>query len=97
MNHKYVSIADFNAPFNGAQYLHGLGAWPPGRSYWSTANFRAPYANGYFQNNTLTGLGASVKEDFFVVLRQVPTWMYVAGGLGFSYLAYKGYQGKKEK
>jgi hypothetical protein len=97
-NHKYVSVADFNAPFDGAHYLQGLGNAhaPAGRSYWSTANFRAPYDHGYFQDNTLMGLG-SVKEDIFVVLRQVPTWAYIVGGLGFSYLAYKSYNAKKEK
>lgn len=90
----YISVADFNAPFDGAHYLQGLGDWPKGRSYWSTANFRAPYANGYFQDNNLMGLG-SFKEDISVVFRQVPTWAYIVGGLGLSYLAYKGYTNKK--
>jgi hypothetical protein len=94
-NRQYISTADFNAPFDGAHYLSGLGAWPTGRSYWSTANFRAPYDHGYFQDNNLMGLG-SVKEDMQVVLRQIPTWAYAVGGLGLTYLAYKGYNRKKK-
>ena len=94
----YISTSDFNSPFSSAHYLSGLGnsnvpTWPKGRSYWSTANFRAPYANGYFQDNTLMG----IKEDLSVVARQVPTWAYVVGGVGLSYLAYKGYNRKKKK
>lgn len=96
MNRQYISTADFNAPFDGAHYLQGLGAWPRGRSYWSVANFRAPYDDGYFQDNTLMGLG-TLKEDMTVVLRQIPTWGYVAAGLGLSYLAYKGYNKKKSR
>lgn len=45
--------------------LAGLGAvnltaerrrWPKRRSYWDTGNFRAPYDDGYFQNNQLFGV-----------------------------------------
>lgn len=96
MNQQYVSVANFNAPFNGAHYLQGLGSWPAGRSYFSTANFRAPYDHGYFQDNNLMGLG-SLKEDVTVVFRQIPTWAYLVGGVGLSYLAYKGYNYKKKK
>lgn len=100
----YISTADFNAPFDGAHYLQGLGThevkppspWPKGRSYWSIANFRAPYDQGYFQDNTLMGLG-TYKEDVTVVLRQIPTWAFIAGGLGLYYLAYKSYYKKPEK
>lgn len=110
---QYISTAHFNAPFEGAHYLSGLGqtsrcpgaapgsnlrslgAWPAGRSYWTTANFRAPYDHGYFQDNTLFGLG-SIKEDVTVVFRQIPTWAFLLGGAGLSYLAYKGYTRKKK-
>lgn len=94
---QYISTAHFNAPFEGAYYLSGLGnaAWPTGRAYYSTAHFRSPYDQGYFQDNNLMGLGA-FKEDVAVVLRQVPTWAYVLGGVGLSYLAYKGYTKKKQ-
>ena len=100
MNRLYISTADFNAPFDGAQYLSGLGmtgnaarTWPQGRSYWSTANFRAPYDEGYFQDNTLMG----IKEDVSVVMRQIPTWAYALGGAGLAWLAYKGYNRKRGK
>lgn len=155
----YISTADFNAPYDGAQYLQGLGAlaydtkqgnfgpgghgggifqttvsgvghvapgpmstqgragrgvsvfgpvnipaapgvsglgkWPTGRSYWSTANFRAPYDEGYFQDNDLMGLGSI--EDVKVVLRQIPTWAYLLAGAGASYAAWKGYKKGKKK
>jgi len=85
MNRAYVSTAHFNAPYAGAQYLHGLGATPGRRMYLSTANFRAPYDKGYFQDNTLMG----IKEDLAVVTRQIPTWMFAVAGVGLSYVAYK--------
>jgi hypothetical protein len=121
----YISTADFNAPYDGAHFLQGvgavaydpkggvfgpgghgggifqttvsgLGAWPKGRSYWSTANFRAPYDQGYFQDNNLMGLGSM--EDVKVVLRQVPTWAYLVAGGAASFVAWKAYQkGKKGK
>ena len=65
MAHRYVSTADFRAPYDAPTLaLQGLGndwdrRWPRGRSYQSTANFRAPYDNGYYQNNSLFGLGAA--------------------------------------
>jgi hypothetical protein len=96
MNRQYISTAAFNAPFTGAHYLSGLGAWPNGRAYYSTANFRAPYRDGYFQDNSLFGLGG-FKEDAIVVLRQIPTWAFLAGGAGLSYLAYKAHQAAKKK
>jgi hypothetical protein len=38
--------------------FQGLGAsWPAGRSYWDVSQFRAPYNQGYYQNNDLRGLG----------------------------------------
>ena len=100
MRRQYISVADFNAPYDGAQYLQGLGAapspWPKGRSYWSVANFRAPYDEGYFQDNNLMGLGG-IKEDLTVLLRQIPTWAFAVGGVGLSYVAYKRYNRKKKK
>ena len=74
MKRLYVSTADFRAPFDPVQF-QGLGQdpegdprwhrpapprrWPPGRSYWETALFRAPYRKGYYQDNSLFGLGAT--------------------------------------
>lgn len=122
----YISTADFNAPYDGAHYLQGVGAvqfnakegifgpgghgggifqttvsgvgaapsemqsWPKGRSYWSTANFRAPYDQGYFQDNDLMGLGSM--QDVQVVLRQVPTWAYALAGVAAAYLAWKAHK-----
>lgn len=90
MKRLYISVADQFAPFDGAHFLSGLGAWPTGRSYWSTAHFRSPYDQGYYQDNNLSGFS----EDVQVVLRQVPTAVYALGGLGLLYLGYKAYQGK---
>lgn len=70
--------------------VSGLGNWPKGRSYWSIASFRAPYANGYFQDNNLMGL-----DDVKIAMRQVPTWAYAAGGASLLYLAWKKYGKKK--
>ncbi len=120
-NRKYISVADFNAPFDGAHFLQGLGSvgyntkqgifgpgghgggifqttvsglgnWPNGRSYWSTAQFRSPYANGYFQDNTLLGI-----EEMNVPLRQIPTWMYALAGFSLLLLARKAYKKGQKK
>jgi hypothetical protein len=57
----------------------GLGEWPQGRSYWSTANFRAPYDHGYFQDNNLMGLG-SVKEELCFDRSQLGRMQWEASG-----------------
>lgn len=95
MNHSYVSVANQFAPYDSA-VLQGLGRhsnWPVGRSYWSTANFRAPYDHGYFQDGSLMGFG----QDAKIVLRQIPTWGYVAGGGLLAFLSYKMYKKRKAK
>ena len=72
MKRMYVSTADFRAPFDPVPF-QGLGQdpagdprwhqpapprhWPPKRTYWETAYFRAPYRKGYYQDNSLFGLG----------------------------------------
>jgi peptidoglycan hydrolase-like protein with peptidoglycan-binding domain len=65
---KYVSIDHYHAPFRGA-VLQGLGgdrhdSTPPvptlpGRSrvYYELSQFRSPYRHGYYQDNTLMGIG----------------------------------------
>jgi hypothetical protein len=74
MRRAYISIEDFRAPFDPIPF-QGLGQdpygdprwhvpapprrWPRGRSYWETALFRAPYRKGYYQDNSLFGLGAT--------------------------------------
>ncbi len=64
MRRVYVDRSHAHAPFENA-VLQGLGAsdrngWPEGRSYVDIAHFRAPYDEfGYFQDNTLQGLGNS--------------------------------------
>jgi hypothetical protein len=72
MRRVYVDPSDFRAPFDApGLMLSGLGEslvqnWKPGRQYLNISNFRAPYDNGYFQNNQLFGLGeflASVKQE----------------------------------
>lgn len=55
MKRVYASTADFRAPFDSA-VLSGMGA--VSRHYMDVANFRAGYDNGYFQDNSLFGLGA---------------------------------------
>ena len=73
MKRAYISIEDFRAPFDPVPF-QGLGQdpygdprwhrpapprrWPRGRSYWEIAYFRAPYRKGYYQDNSLFGLGA---------------------------------------
>lgn len=73
MKRIYISTADFRSPFNPVPF-QGLGdpegdprwhqpapprRWPKGRTYWETALFRAPYRKGYYQDNSLFGLGAT--------------------------------------
>lgn len=63
----YVDPSDFRAPFDSPNLtLTGLGRalgealvgkWKPGRSYMNISNFRAPYDQYYFQDNSLFGLG----------------------------------------
>ncbi len=71
----YSETANSYAPFTQA-VLQGLGAsareitnngWPPGRSYVGIAHFRAPYDEfGYFQDNTLQGLGHTPMQNSYV-------------------------------
>jgi hypothetical protein len=59
MRRIYTSVANFRAPYNNVEFA-GLGdapAWPKGRTYWDTANFMATQDDGYFQDNSLFGLG----------------------------------------
>lgn len=72
MKHRYISVADFRAPFDPIPF-QGLGDpegdprwhrpaqpshWPGRRTYWETAMFRTPYRQRYYQDNSLFGLGA---------------------------------------
>jgi len=61
----YAEVANFRAPFDSsALTLTGLGrTWPAGRSYQDVSNYRTPYDGGYFQSNSLFGLGG---------VRQIP-------------------------
>lgn len=56
MKRVYADTSSFRAPFDDA-VLQGLGSVR--RDYMSIANFRAGYDEGYFQDNTLFGLGAT--------------------------------------
>lgn len=78
MKRLYVSTADFRAPFDPVPF-QGLGQdpagdprwhrpspprrWPAGRTYWETALFRAPYRKGYYQDNSLFGLGGDATAE----------------------------------
>lgn len=75
----YSEVANSYAPFTQA-VLQGLGAttkllptnngWPQGRSYVGIAHFRAPYDEfGYFQDNTLQGLGHSPVESSYTQVK----------------------------
>ena len=50
----YADVSDWRAPFDSA-VLQGLGV--VSRHYADIANFRAGYDDGYFQDNSLLGLG----------------------------------------
>lgn len=57
---KYVDTSHFRAPFDSPQLdMAGLGEeLPTVHRYFDTSDFRAPYdQRGYFQDNTLLGLG----------------------------------------
>ena len=62
MNRIYTDVSDFRSPFRQVPFA-GLGAtgwpmaWPKGRSYVDVAQHRMPYRSGYYQDNTLFGLG----------------------------------------
>jgi hypothetical protein len=76
----YSEVANSYAPFTQA-VLQGLGAystpeptdrngWPQGRSYVGIAHFRAPYDEfGYFQDNTLNGLGHTPMQNSYVQVK----------------------------
>lgn len=66
MRRQYVSIDHYHAPFRGA-VLQGVGddvtrsgPSPAGRVYYELSQFRSPYRHGYYQDNTLMGLGADM-------------------------------------
>jgi hypothetical protein len=74
MKRTYTDVSDFRAPYDSPNLsFSGLGdheplvarRWPRGRSYQDVSDFRAPYDRGYYQDNTLMGLGdaAGVAED----------------------------------
>ena len=61
MARQYISTAHSHSILRGA-VLQGLGStilskWPKGRSYHDIATHRAPYKSGYYQDNSLMGLG----------------------------------------
>lgn len=69
MIRTYTDVSDFRAPFDSPNLsLSGtpLGdheplerrSWHSPRSYYDVSNFVAPYDDGFYQNNTLFGLGA---------------------------------------
>ncbi len=51
----------------------GNNGWPRGRSYVGIAHFRAPYDEfGYFQDNTLQGLGAVSSDELTAAASSAP-------------------------
>lgn len=75
----YVDRSHAHAPFDNA-VLQGLGlnpvdrnGWPAKRTYVDVAHFRAPYDEfGYFQDNTLQGMGAIDPTETDALLTQAP-------------------------
>lgn len=86
MNRIYTDTSHFRSPYASVMFA-GLGqSWPQGRSYQDISNYRAPYDSGYFQNNTLFGLGYDPAPPGVDVpppqaARTTPTWVLVGGGL----------------
>lgn len=64
--HRYVSIDHYQAPYTGA-VLQGLGTT---RQYYEMSQFRSPYRHGYFQDNTLFGLGIDATPSPIVLLQR---------------------------
>lgn len=63
MRRLYVDTSDFRAPFDSPQLdLAGpKDDFPTARRYYDVSNFRAPYDHrGYFQDNTLFGVGSEL-------------------------------------
>lgn len=59
MRRSYVDTSAFRSPYSAPTLtLTGVGAWPPGRSYYSIANFLAPYEDFMLNPQSLFGLGA---------------------------------------
>lgn len=62
---KYIDPSHYRTPFKSPNLtLTGLGtpdellkAWPKGRAYFDVSRFRNPYRDGFFQDNSLFGLG----------------------------------------
>jgi hypothetical protein len=61
MRRLYVDTSDFRAPFDSPQLdLAGpRDEFPTARRYYDVSDFRAPYDRGYFQDNTLFGVGSA--------------------------------------
>lgn len=92
MRRTYVDTSDFRSPLDAAT-LQGLGVYgseilhfpKTGRSYYSIAHYRAPYAESYFQDNDLFGVPS---------LNELPPWACVAAGLVAGYFVAKAFTGK---
>lgn len=80
-NIRRVYTDNFRAPLDAFYSLQGN--WPEARSYFDTSQVRSPYKRGFYQNNTLMGLG--VIQTPVTSSPAVPTWAIMAGSfaLGF--------------
>ena len=73
MRRIYTDVSTFRAPFDHVEF-QGLGnwpsQWPAGRSYIDVAQHRMPYRSGYYQDNTLFGLGDPATDAMVAALKQ---------------------------
>ncbi len=60
--HRYIDVSDFRAPYDSPQLdMAGIGEYPNAHKYFDVSRYLQPYKRGYFQDNTLLGLGAGVE------------------------------------
>lgn len=76
---KRVYTDNFRAPLDAFYSLQGT--WPEARSYFDTSQLRSPYKHGFFQDNSLLGIGVIQQP----APKPIPTWAVMLGSftLGF--------------
>jgi hypothetical protein len=85
MHRKYIDSSNFHAILELPSVDLRGNDWPEARSYFDTSQLRSPYKHGFFQDNTLRGLGVT-QTLVPATTSTVPSWLVIGGSflLGFA-------------
>jgi hypothetical protein len=75
-----VYTDNFRAPLDAFYSLQGN--WPDARAYFDTSQVRSPYKHGFYQDNTLMGLGVIQTP----VAPAIPTWALLLGSFTIGFM-----------